>query len=41
MRRRLLRGMGAAGVFPAGPARPDIVARDHDTLVSLAHEERG
>jgi hypothetical protein len=41
MGRSLFRGTGAAGVFPAGPAMLDIVARVHDTLVRLAHEERG
>jgi hypothetical protein len=41
MGRRLLRGTGAAGMFPGGPAMPDIVARVHDTLVRPAHEGRG
>ena len=40
MGRRLLRGIAAAGVFPAGQAMPDIVARVHDTLVRRAHEGR-
>jgi hypothetical protein len=41
MGRRLLRRTGAATVFAAGRAQPDIVVRVHDTLVQLAHEERG
>jgi hypothetical protein len=41
MGRRLLHGTGAAGVFPAGQAVLDIVARVHDTRVRLAHEGRG
>jgi hypothetical protein len=40
MGRRLLLGTGTAGVFPAGPATSDIVARGHDTLVCRAHEGR-
>ena len=41
MGRRLFRGTGATGVFPAGQAMADIVVRVHDTLVRLAPEGRG
>ncbi len=41
MGRRLFLGTGAAGMFPAGHAMLDIVARVHDTLVRPAHERRG